>query len=68
MMEPVSNVEPSCGKCRFNKDGQCRRFPPVLDGMGSVFPPVIEADWCGEFKPSRAAEDHAFLKYIHRNS
>lgn len=44
-----------CGSCRFWRIretglvGECRRFPPVLNGATSVFPETRDADWCGEW-------------------
>lgn len=51
-----------CMVCKFWKQrgsndifGWCKRFPPtrMSDGInGTLFPIVVESDWCGEFKRS----------------
>lgn len=54
-------LERSCRACRYyvvqeqpvgtgttEKQGQCRRFPPVGPGYGQ-FPVVATNCWCGEF-------------------
>lgn len=45
---------PSCSSCMFNKDGDCRRMPPIFvnDGeqCGFTWPPVEPDEWCGEHK------------------
>lgn len=52
-----------CSKCKFYLaddsmpagEGLCRRFPPTVmaaeEGYNSVFPPMRDGGWCGEFKP-----------------
>lgn len=49
--EPAPVVE-SCGNCRYCQGGICRRFPPAIEGEGSVDhqPSVAIAGWCGEWR------------------
>jgi len=52
--------EDACSECKFflpqhQEGGLCRRYPatPVCDQKGnflSVFPPMMNMGWCGEFK------------------
>lgn len=53
----------TCKTCRFQDNGWCRRFPPVLfpedrrDSYSSyqvnvwTWPGVSDESWCGEHKP-----------------
>ena len=54
--------DPTCAWCFYFDDkgdgtGQCRVRPPkvfLVDGQPQAhFPPVEEADWCGEWKDGR---------------
>lgn len=70
-------LKEECGNCRFwqgrelvdepNRDGPCRRYPPVRDdsvsndqgefvGENAVFwvvPSTNQGDWCGEWEAKR---------------
>lgn len=75
-----------CRNCRFfrpleyddgNLVGECRRYPPQVDGMGgrdretedyylcSHFPVLVEDSWCGEFK-KRKPGDNAMMLCVER--
>lgn len=50
-----------CNKCRFMlptapNEGVCRRYPATVvaaptGGCMALFPPMLNAGWCGEFAP-----------------
>lgn len=60
MNKPKGQGSDSCKTCRYyepDKDGHgyCHRYPPTVaqarcDSGASVYPVVLEANWCGEFK------------------
>lgn len=55
----LDDTFPACGSCACwlpgptpQHDGECHRFPPVLDPESSLWawPATIDEDWCGEYR------------------
>lgn len=51
--------EQKCENCKFflsvegwEREGRCRRYPPMFSGQSSRDPEVKKAGWCGEYKES----------------
>ena len=60
----MSERERTCGNCKYERDGTCHRFPPVVTYAPTyagdfvpVFPTVDGNDWCGEFAISHLDDE-----------
>ena len=46
-----------CQNCRFMRDNQCHKNPPVItEALYGQWPKVHSGDWCGSYDLSKEAE------------